>query len=174
MAVRYDRPFGQNPFPFCRRQTMKKALFTLFAVAALVVSTTATSQAQVVVGYPVTTYYAPATTYYAPAPTTYVPTTTYYTPTTTLYAPTTSYYVPSATAVPATTYYAPTTTYYAPSATTAYYAPRTTLYTPTTALYAPTTTYYGPVTTPGRTVVGRTTYYVPGQPIRNALRALGP
>ena len=50
-----------------------------------------------------------------------------------------------------------TTAYYgAPAMTTAYYAP------------AMTTAYYG------RPVVVRSKVYVPGQPVRNALRAVTP
>ncbi|HEX4146110.1 MAG TPA: hypothetical protein VHY91_21590 [Pirellulales bacterium] len=89
-----------------------------------------------------TSNYAPVTTYYAPE--VVVPTTTYYSP-----VPTTTYYAPAV---------VPTTTYYAPAVI------------PTTTYYAPTTAYYAPV-------YGRTYYYspaplVPGQPIRNAFRAM--
>jgi len=102
-----------------------------------------------------TSNYAPVTTYYAPEVA--VPTTTYYSP-----VPTTTYYSP----VPTTTYYAPavvpTTTYYAPAAVpyATYYAPR--------AAY---TSYYAPA------YYGRAYYYapaplVPGQPVRNAFRAM--
>jgi hypothetical protein len=76
----------------------------------------------------------------------------------------------------------PVTTYYAPAVATApvatYYPPATSYAVPTTT-YAPVTTYYGgPVVAPvvgrpvvvGRSVYGTLTPYVPGQPVRNALR----
>ena len=86
---------------------------------------------------------------------------TYYAPAaesscTTCYAPTTTYYAPT------TAYYAPTTTaYYAPAATTAYYAPATTV-------------YYALAAVVGSSVYGTAKVYVPGQPVRNALRAITP
>jgi len=107
-------------------------------------------------GYGVTPTY---TTNYAP-----VGTTTYYSPTEVV-TPTTAYYAPQA-AVPSTAYYAPSvgyTTYYAPSVV----APYTTYYAPATAY----TSYYSPY------YYGRAYYYapaplVPGQPVRNAFRAM--
>lgn len=107
-------------------------------------------------------YYAPpaqvGTTYYAPAP--YV---TYYSPAT----PQVVYYAPSAQA--ATTYYAPAadayTTYYAPAPAV---QPYTTYYAPAVEPYV---TYYG---TLGSSVYGTPKVYVPGEPVRNTLRALTP
>jgi hypothetical protein len=102
-----------------------------------------------------------------------VATTTYYAPD--VVAPTTTYYAPGV-AVPTTTYYAPavvpTTTYYAPAVvpTTTYYAPAVVPY---STYYAPSvgyTSYYAPA------YYGRRYYapapLVPGQPVRNAFRAM--
>jgi hypothetical protein len=98
---------------------------------------------------PVVTYSSPGITYYAAAPIT-------------------TYYAPSA----VTTYYAapPAIDYYAPAPVTSYYAPAP-------AFYAPTTyTYYAPepvvAYTPSAAVYGYRPLYVPGQPIRNTLRAI--
>jgi hypothetical protein len=122
--------------------------------------------AQVIVtSRPVVTYYAPAVTP-VPAVTYYSPSSAYTTSRVVYDAPfvsqpVTTYYAPLAEAVPVTSYYAPTYTV-----------------APTTTFYAPVTTYYGgtvaPVYVPP-VVVGRSAYgtlrpYVPGQPIRNALR----
>jgi DNA-directed RNA polymerase II subunit RPB1 len=165
-------------------------------VAQYAPAATTVVQSQPVAVVPVpaatTTYYAPAaatpvTTYYAPTPVTtyYTPSTAYYAPTSVYYsratrsyyagsAPVTTYYAPAT-----TTYYAPTTAYYAP--TTSYYAARTSYYAPTTSYYAPTTAYYGATAVAAPVVVGRPAVlgsgslgqpkvYIPGQPIRNALR----
>jgi hypothetical protein len=110
----------------------------------------------------------PLVSYYVPAPVvTYSPT-VYSSP---IVAPT---------VVASPVIAAPVTTYYAPAPVTTYYAPAATYAVPTTTYYAPAvTTYYGgPVVAPvvGRPVVlGRSVYgtlrpYVPGQPVRNALR----
>ena len=101
------------------------------------------------------------------------------------YAPYTSYY-----AAPYTSYYAaPYTSYYAAPYTSYYAAPYTSYYAaPVTAYYGtPVTSYYAPaVVSPsyyyGSTVAGYAPYYgygygygysgyVPGQPVRNLLRA---
>ena len=106
--------------------------------------------------YPAATY----STYYAPAATTY----------TAAYAPVvssgpvayTSYYAPAAYApAPYTTYYAPAVPYatnYAPYAVAAPAA-------------VPYRAYYG---VPGWSAYGTPRLYVPGEPVRNALRAVTP
>jgi hypothetical protein len=152
---------------------------TPFLLAALLAFVTAPAFAQVVVtSRPVVTYYAPAVT---PIPATLpAPVVTYYSPT---YSPTYTtsrvvYDAPVTVSRPVTTYYAPlpeavpVSSYVAPTVTV---APTTTYYSP----YAPVTTYYsGAVVAPvygSPVVVGRSAYgtfrpYVPGQPVRNALR----
>ena len=79
-----------------------------------------------------------------------------------------TYYAPSV-ATPVTTYapvvQRPVTTYYAPPVAT-----------PVTTYYAPAVTAV-PVATPvvaARPVVVRTKVYIPGQPVRNILRAITP
>ena len=96
----------------------------------------------------------------------------------TVYSPVVPVYAPPA---PVVSYYppAPITTYYPPAPVTAYYGPA-----PVTSYYAPAyapgpvpvTAYYGgPVPFyAGRPVIARTKFYVPGQPVRNAFRAIGP
>ena len=75
--------------------------------------------------------------------------------------------------VPTVTYYAPPATYYAPAPTVTYYAP------------APTYAYYAPVVVPRRYYAAYPLVYpapvyvaprvfVPGQPVRNTLRAVFP
>lgn len=139
--------------------------------------------AQVIVtSRPVVTYYAPAATpipavsYYSPGYSGYSTSRVVYDAPVTVSRPVTTYYAPLAEAVPVSSYYAPT---YTVSPTTSYYSPVTSYYTPTTSYYAPVTTYYGgtvaapvygaPVTV-GRSAYGTVRAYVPGQPIRNALR----
>ena len=154
-----------SPFPpwsfFMRRLTNSLVLFVCVLLFG------ASAKAQVYATYyapvaaPTTVYYPTTnrvTSYYAPT-TTVMPSTAYTT------TPVTSYYAPSS-SLAVTSYYAPTTpmtSYYAPTATpvTSYYAP-----TAITSYYAPAASTYAPVT------VVRTTPYVPGQPIRNTLRAI--
>ena len=101
-----------------------------------------------------TAYYTPTVTYYAPE--TYVAN---YTPTSYV-----SYY-PAAT--PQVAYYAPVTGPY-----TAYYAP---VAQPYAAYYAPVAqpyvAYYGVA---GWSMYGTPKVYVPGQPVRNVVRAVTP
>lgn len=160
---------------------MKSPLIALIAVALLLPATAASAQ--------YTTYYAPTVTYSAGSslgvPVSGSAYSTYYAPaTTSYYAPaTTSYYAPAT-----TSYYAPTTSYYAP-ATTSYYAPaHTSYYAPATNVYSGAySTYYAPssgtiayrpVTSPyvGVNAAPVAVYspYVPGQPVRNVLRAILP
>jgi hypothetical protein len=161
---------------------------TAILLASLLALLSAPAFAQVIVtSRPVVTYYAPAAT---PIPAT-LPAVSYYTPGYSAYStsrvvydapvtvsrPVTTYYAPLAEAVPVSSYYAPT---YTVSPTTSYYSPVTSYYTPvTTSYYSPVTTYYGgTVATPvygapvsvGRSAYGTVRAYVPGQPIRNALR----
>ncbi len=152
---------------------MNSPLIALIAVALMLPATAASAQ--------YTTYYAPNVTYSAGSslgvPVSGSAYTTYYAPaTTSYYAPaTTSYYAPT------TSYYAPaTTSYYAP-AHTSYYAPATNVYSGAyTTYYAPSsgTIAYRPVTSPyvGVNAAPVAVYspYVPGQPVRNVLRAILP
>jgi hypothetical protein len=137
-----------------------KTLFTA-VLASLAVASSASAQELVlspsapVVGR--VTYYSSPAVVAAPTTTYYAPTTTYYAPATTTYyspAPVTSYYAP----VPVNSYYAPVTSYYAAAPVTTYSMPYSAYYAPVAAPYA----------------VGRTTFYYPGQPVRNVLRALAP
>ena len=140
----------------------KSALF----LAGLLALVTSPVFAQVVVSSrPVVTYYAPAVA--SPAPVV-----TYYSPSysssvvvdspVTVSRPVTTYYAPLAEAVPVTSYYAPT---YSVVPTTAYYAPVTTYYGGAVALPV-----YGSPVAVGRSAYGTVRAYVPGQPVRNALR----
>ena len=145
---------------------------TPFLLAALLAFVTAPAFAQVVVtSRPVVTYYAPAVT---PIPATLpAPVVTYYSPTyttsrvvydapVTVSRPVTTYYAPLPEAVPVSSYVAPTVTV---APTTTYYAPVTTYYSDT--VVAPV---YGAPVTVGRSAYGTLRPYVPGQPVRNALR----
>lgn len=139
---------------------------TLLIFAGLVALWVSPTFAQVVVtSRPVVTYYSP------PAPVvTYSPIVS---SSTVVSSPVVEYAAPVTVSRPVTTYYAPA----APVAT--YYSPATSYAVPTTTSYAPVTTYYGgtvvapvvgrPVTV-GRSVYGTLRPYVPGQPVRNALR----
>jgi hypothetical protein len=101
-------------------------------------------------------------------------------------APSYSAYYPSTVtyygAEPQVTYYAPSepqVTYYAPAASsyvTYYAAPAVSGYTTYYgSTVTPYTTYYAPVVYYGNTsVYGIPRVYVPGQPVRNVLRAVGP
>lgn len=115
---------------------------------------------QVYVGgpVPVTVYRAPAVygapVYGAPvyaAPVYRAPVTSYYR------TPVASYY-----RAPVTVYRAPVTVYRAP--VTAYYAPAP----------VPVTSYYAPAIVAAPVYYGYRPYYVPGQPVRNVLRATFP
>ena len=145
---------------------------TPFLLAALLAFVTAPAFAQVVVtSRPVVTYYAPAVT---PIPATLpAPVVTYYSPTyttsrvvydapVTVSRPVTTYYAPLPEAVPVSSYVAPTVTV---APTTTYYAPVTTYY--SGAVVAPV---YGSPVVVGRSAYGTFRPYVPGQPVRNALR----
>ncbi len=156
--------------------------YAALGVVASIVLLVSTADGQVVVRSPVvTSYYAPAV-----AP---VPAVSYY-GSSYSFAPAASYRVPAvSTLPPITTYYGPSTvtSYYSPAPFTtyysapvaSYYAPAATYYAPASSYYAPTTAYYGgAVVTPvigspvvaGRSAYGTVRAYVPGQPIRNALR----
>jgi hypothetical protein len=111
-------------------------------------------------------------TAYAPVASSYA---AYYPPTMTYHAPTSQVtYAP----VAPVTYYAPVTprvTYYAPAAPAygTYYAapvvqPYATYYAP---VVQPTVVYYGAV---GTSIYGTPRLYLPGQPVRNVLRAVTP
>ena len=65
-------------------------------------------------------------------------------------------------------YSAPVTTYYR-APVTAYYAPA-----PVYAAPVPVTSYYAPAVVPAPVYYGYRPYYVPGQPVRNVLRATFP
>lgn len=145
---------------------MSKTAILLAALLALF-STPAFAQV-VVTSRPVVTYYTPAATlsapvvtYYSPGYSTYSSRVVYDAPVT-VSRPVTTYYAPLAEAVPVTSYYAPT---YTVAPTTTYYAPVTTYYGGT--MIAPV---YSPSVTVGRSAYGTVRAYVPGQPVRNALR----
>ena len=101
------------------------------------------------------TYDAPSVADYTPAP--YV--SNYAPPAAPM--PYVSYYSPPASysAVPYVSYYAPATPY------VTYYSP------PVAPIAVPYQAYYG---VPGVTVYGTPQVYVPGQPVRNVLRAITP
>jgi len=107
---------------------------------------------------------APYVSNYAPpvAPVSYV---SYYSPPV---APvsTVSYYAPPAAPVSYVSYYAPA----APAPYVSYYAPATS-YVTYAPVVAPYRTYYG---VPGVSIYGTPQVYVPGEPVRNALRAITP
>ena len=135
------------------------------SVGALVFACLAAGQVQA--QYPITTYYAPTpvvTGYYPHAQAYYGATTSYYRPA--AVAPTTVYYPGTAAAyvAPRTYAYYPTTSYY--PATTAVAAPVVTYYTPAVSYYRPVASYYSPY--------GGPEVRVPGQPVRNTLRAIVP
>jgi hypothetical protein len=154
-------------------QPMKRHMTLLGALAAAICfAQTAAAQDLVRVYAPETIPYIGTTTNYGYGVTpvyrssNYAPaTTTYYAPEVAL--PTTTYYAPGVVApavVPTTTYYAPYTTYYAPAAAVVPY----TSYYGAAPVY---TSYYAP------RYYGRAYYYapaplVPGQPVRNAFRAM--
>lgn len=108
------------------------------------------ASAQVYVGGP-----APVTVYRAPV--------VYGAPVATYYrAPVATYY-----RAPVTVYRAPVAAYRAP--VTAYYAPA-----PVYAAPVPVTSYYAPTMVAAPVYYGYRPYYVPGQPVRNVLRATFP
>ncbi|HVX10759.1 MAG TPA: hypothetical protein VHC22_06230 [Pirellulales bacterium] len=81
----------------------------------------------------------------------------------------------------AVSYYAPPVTAYSPVVTESVtaYSPAVTAYSPVTTTYAPVTTYrpvvtYSPVVRSYYTPYVVTPRYVPGQPVRNFFRAMGP
>jgi hypothetical protein len=124
--------------------------FIPLAVIALILSgTTAFAQCGCS-SPPVYTSVAPTySTYYAFAAADYTP------------APYVSYYAPPSAPVSYVSYYAPATpnlTYYRPYAT---YVP----------VVAPYRAYYG---VPGVSMYGAPRVYVPGEPVRNALKAITP
>lgn len=117
----------------------------------------------------------PAVRYYAPAPVRYAPPVSY----TATYAPPAGYSpagYPTASPVgygAQVSYYAPTapvSTYYAPAApVTTYYAPVA-----PTVVYRPVAPAYPAPVFVGRPAIVRQHLYIPGQPVRNALRVLLP
>lgn len=104
---------------------------------------------------------------------------TYYAPATVDYAPVSqvSYYAPAAAPVSYVSYYEPAPVY-APAPYVTYYAPPVaavpyaTYYTPYAAyapVVAPYRAYYG---VPGVSIYGTPRVYVPGEPVRNTLKAV--
>ena len=79
------------------------------------------------------------------------------------------------------TYYAPSTAYYAPAPYVSYYTPPVS-YASYYAPAAPYATYYAPAVVPyrayygvpGWSAFGAPRLYMPGQPVRNVLRAVTP
>lgn len=125
---------------------MNKLLFALLALL-LVLGMGTAAEAQV----PYYTYYGP---------TDYV---TYYAPTTTVYSGYTAY---------SSGYVAAPVVTYRPVTPTVVYRPTTVV---TYRPVVPTTVYSVPVyAAPAPVYVGRQKYYVPGQPVRNVLRAITP
>jgi hypothetical protein len=120
--------------------------------------------------------YAPAAAAYAPVAPSY---TTSYAPAVVDYAPVTyaTYYAAPAAYAPApyVSYYAPAA--YAPAPYVSYYAPPVSYaayYAPSVAVapvVAPYRAYYG---TPGWSIYGTPRVYVPGEPVRNTLKAVTP
>ena len=96
-------------------------------------------------------------------------------PAVTKYAPVVPSYTTYYAAAPYVTYYAapaPSVVYYAPVAPyVTYYAPATPYVTYYAPVARPYVAYYG---VPGWSVYGTPRVYVPGQPVRNALRAVTP
>jgi hypothetical protein len=149
----------------------------LSALAGLIVIlAAATAMGQTTVLEPIVREYAEPVTVWRPV-TSDVPamtvtpagttTVTYSAPYTTSYsysAPTVTRYAPVE-VVPWTTYSAPVRSYYAPV---------TTYYTPVTTYYSPVVTSYAPSYVVGRGSIGQPVLYVPGQPVRNALRFFSP
>jgi hypothetical protein len=141
---------------------MYERFITLAVIALLLSGSTAFAQCGCSAP-PVVVSAAPSySTYYAPAVADYTP------------APYVSYYAPAAAPVSYVSYYAPAVapapyvTYYAPPAPyVTYYSPRVT-YAPVVAPYA---AYYG---RPGWSIYGAPRVYVPGEPVRNTLKAITP
>jgi hypothetical protein len=154
---------------------MKTSILALAAAFATLLAASPAS-AQVIVGAPVTTYYAPAfsaaptVSYYAPtAPITVARpvTSAFYAPAASYAAPaTTAYYAPAAYAAPVTSYYAPAA-YAAP--VTSYYAPAAVAAPVVAAPYVA-----GRPAWVGGNIYGGYQPYVAGQPVRNTLRFLTP
>ena len=91
-------------------------------------------------------------------------------------APYASYYAPPVAAAPApyVSYYAPPVAYAAPAPCVSYYAPAVpyaTYYAAPAPAMVPYRAYYGVA---GWSVYGTPRVYVPGEPVRNALRAVTP
>jgi hypothetical protein len=89
--------------------------------------------------------------------------------------------VPSYAVAPTVAYYAPAVAYYAPPSYVSYYAPVTpyvSYYSPYVTSYAPAYStyygYYGGYGVAGWSAYGTPTTYVPGEPVRNVLRAIFP
>lgn len=157
MGIQHSNGYGRKG----REDTIMCRRFVLLLVPIGLSLTASTVRAQCCGSTQIA--YAPVVQSYAAN---YTPTVTYYesvAPQVTYYSPSavvdTTYYAPA----PYVTYYAPATPqveYYAQSATT-YYAP----------VVQPYVTYYGTV---GSSIYGTPKVYVPGQPVRNTLRAITP
>ncbi len=139
--------------------------FIPLAVAALLLSASAVHAQCNCGASPVYAPAAPApsySTYYAPAAVDYTP------------APYVSYYAAPAAPVSYVSYYAPPAAYAAPVSYVSYYAPATpyaTYYAPPAVAVPYRAYYYG---VPGWSVYGTPRVYVPGEPVRNTLRAVTP
>jgi hypothetical protein len=128
---------------------MYERFITLAVIALLLSGSTAFAQCGCSAP-PVVVSAAPSySTYYAPTVADYTP------------APYVSYYAPAVAPAPYVTYYAP------PAPYVTYYSPRVT-YAPVVAPYA---AYYG---RPGWSIYGAPRVYVPGEPVRNTLKAITP
>jgi len=142
---------------------MKKQSLAAVAMVAATFAWCNSASAQTVVGgpSPVVSYAPVVTRYYTP-PVVSPPITTYYAPAVAAPAPVTTYYAPVA----------PVTTYYAPAPVVTYRAPVATYHAPVVTYRAPVV-YSAPVVAAPYAVV-RPKVYIPGQPIRNFVRAITP
>jgi hypothetical protein len=141
---------------------MYRSFVTVAVIALILSGSTAFAQCGCS-SPPVYTPVAPSyTSYYVPAAVEYTP------------APYVSYYAAPVAPVSYVSYYAPPV---APAPYVSYYAPAApyvTYYTPYTTyapVVAPYRTYYG---VPGASIYGAPRVYVPGEPVRNVLKAVTP
>jgi hypothetical protein len=170
-AIVFNEPIHRKQNQQLGGAIMCKLFVVVAGISVSLIASTALAQCSC--GSVQTTYAPVVPTYTA----NYAPTVTYYTPESYVanYTPTVTYYAPEpyvANYTPTVTYYepAPYVTNYAPAPYVANYAPATyaTYYTPAAQPYV---SYYGSV---GWSMYGTPTVYVPGQPVRNVLRAITP
>lgn len=145
----------------------KQSLAAVALVAATFAWCNSASAQTVVVGPNPLVSYGPVVTRYYTSPVVSPPITTNYAPAVVAPAPVTTYYAPVA----------PVTTYYAPAPVVTYRAPVATYHAPIVTYRAPVVysapVYSAPVVVAPYAVV-RPKVYIPGQPIRNFVRAITP